>query len=196
MASDPADLTDDDFKRIGEIVVHAAALENMLIVLASVLVWADKSSAGTELDGIRADIQDSLLGQTAGPVLKVCRKHGSALHGVADKQYLMDLWDDCEELFERRHAVAHSYWEKLGDGTVVAQRALPKSKQKKDGVDFITAVGSLDDLAELRDQIADAISDIKALLDRAWPSEWMRVAAFSLRPRSRGRVERPSQRKG
>lgn len=190
---DPANLSDDDFRRIGEVVVHAAGLENMLIILASVLVWADRSSGGTELDDIRAEIQDNVLGQTSGPVLKTCRNHESVLYDVRTKQYLEDLWDDCEELFERRHAVAHSFWQKREDGSIEAQRPLPKWK-RKDGFDFVTVGGTLDELAELRHQMDDAIADIKQLLDQAWPQEWPKAAAFTLRPPSRGRAERPRKR--
>jgi hypothetical protein len=194
VTSSPPELSSDDFAHIGEVIVHAAALENMLIILAAVVVWADRASVGTELEDVREEIQDGLLGETAGVVIRKCREHEAVLYGISDARYLTDLWDDCIDLFERRHAIAHSYWDKLPDGAIVAKRALPRRKRRP-GLDFVEVGGSLDDLAELRDQMADAISDIKQLLDAAWPQEWPRVAAFTLRPPSRGgRAVRP--RKG
>jgi hypothetical protein len=186
----PAELADADFKLIGEVIVHAAALENMLAVLASVMMWKDGVEGGREPAEIRDRVQSEVLGGMLGTLLAVCRLHERVLHEVRQPEYLRDLWDDCAELADRRNALAHSYWERLADGRIVAKRALPKRKREP-GVDFITVGGTLEELAKLREQIADAIGDIKDILDAAWPDEWLPVARFALGPRSATASRRP-----
>jgi hypothetical protein len=176
---------------IGEVIVHAAGLENMLVVAASVAIWHARAGEEAEAESIRREVQDKLLGESVSTALKICRRHWQVFaRGGITETYLADLWDDCFGLSERRNAVAHSYWEKMPDGRIEAKRALPRNK-RADGVEFMTVGGTLDEMADLRDQIADAIRDVKRVLDAAWPDSWPVVAAFTLRPASMGAASRP-----
>lgn len=184
-----AELEDADFKLIGEVVVHAAALENVLAVLAAVLKWKGDVQGDREPAAIRDSVQSEVLGAMLGALLALCRSHERVLYEFRQPEYLRDLWDTCAELGERRDAIAHSYWE-LADGRIVAKRALPKRKREP-GVDFIVVGGTLEELAELREQFADTVGDIKEILDSAWPDEWLPVASLALRPRSDATSRRP-----
>ncbi|MEV4261095.1 hypothetical protein [Kribbella sp. NPDC049584] len=189
----PADLTRDDFAAIGEVIVHAAALENMLVVLASVLLWHKGGEDGQAPTVVRDEIRDRLLGESGGAALGVCRRLQDVLVSVASADFLHGLWDDCAGLIERRNAVAHSFWMRAPDGRIEATRALPKRK-RANLAEYQTVGGTLDEMGGLRDQFADAISDIKQLLDQRWPGNWPEVAAFSLREPSPGSAKRLHKR--
>jgi hypothetical protein len=167
----PAELSEQDFAAIGRVIVHAAALENMLVMLASALLWHVRSDEGKALDEIRAEIRDGIVGEFVGKVIDACRSHDAPLTTVATPEYLGDLWRDCSDLFMRRNAVAHSFWEKTPEGTIEARRALPR-RLRSEGFDLLTVGGTLDGMDALTEQLADAIRDTIFLLNERWPNEW------------------------
>ena len=180
-----AELTEHDFARIGEVMVHASTLENLLIILAAVMLWQARSEGGIDAASIRDEVQDGLRGETAAVSLRTCRLYSHVLEPVVTAEFLQNLWDDCAQLFERRNAIAHSFWERTADGRVVARRALPRHKVE-DGVEFVSVGGTLDEMGALRDQFSAAMSDVRRLLDEMWPGTWQGTAALALRPSSMG----------
>lgn len=187
---EPFDFTEDDFASIGEVIVHAATLENLLVVLASISLWLARSEAGFEQDAIRNAIRSELLGSQVTILLKTCQDQSPLLERFATAEYLQGLWADCAELLEHRNAVAHSDWQARPDGRVETVRALPKHK-REGGTDFIKVGVTLDQMQELNDQLADAIRDMKDLVVQAWPHDWPETADVRLRPPREGAATRP-----
>jgi hypothetical protein len=177
--SEPANLTDEELALIGRVIVYAAALEQMTVAWAATLKASRRHREGDEdVAAAHAAIWKDVIGNGSGRAVTICRNELERLPRqhpeFGRKADLQTFVDEVEELFSRRHGIAHGVWERTDNGRIVAYRATRWSKNNDAiGEDRIERVGgTTEELRELINQLDAALVDVTDKFRRFWPAQW------------------------
>jgi hypothetical protein len=175
-----AQLSTDELRTIGLIVVLSANIEHMLAGVAALLEWRGKGPE--DQAAVRKTIRLELLGIPSGDIIKACKARRDQLPATVDADDFDDLLQRAEQLFKVRHIVAHSYWLRAEDGSLVAQRALPVRQRGSGGSVEEDVPMTADGLNYVRYEMNVLQDDLIGCWQHLWPEGWEPLPAVRRMP--------------